>query len=201
MTELFLKNGIRMSKQLDAREVVFRDEYLKTLKPYDAAIAAGYAETTAKTKAFTWVSDSKCPDNKRHLLEAINQAKAERSERTQIDADWLLKRLADEAEADLSDIYNEVTGQLRPIKEWPKIWRQGLVAGVKTRQERFGEDEVAEIVEVKLADRNAKLKMIGDHIGVQAFKKQVDHNHTHKWEDLTDEQLDAEIARRQSGKN
>lgn len=124
----------------------------------------------------------------------LSEQRAKRSERTKIDADWLLTRLADEAEADLADIYCANTGQLRPIKDWPKIWRQGLVAGVKTRQERSDDETLADVVEVKLADRNAKLKMIGDHIGVQAFKQQVDHNHVHKFADLTEEQLNAKIA-------
>lgn len=125
----------------------------------------------------------------------LDDARAKRSERTKVDADWLLTRLAEEAEADLADIYDS-KGQLKPIHQWPKIWRQGLVAGVKTRQEKIHgtEDDYADIVEVKLADRNSIKKMIGDHIGVQAFKVLVDHKHEHKYADLSEEELDAKLA-------
>jgi phage terminase small subunit len=132
----------------------------------------------------------------------LDEARAKRCESTKIDAHWLLKRLGDEAEADLADIYHPVTGALKPIHEWPKIWRQGLVAGVKIRKELGGEDdEFAEVTEVKLADRNSIKKMIGDHIGVQAFKQLIEHKHEHKHEDLTEEELDARLAklRRKAG--
>ena len=41
----------------------------------------------------------------------------------------MLKRLADEVTADLAEIYRE-DGSLKPLHEWPLIWRQGLVAGL-----------------------------------------------------------------------
>jgi hypothetical protein len=37
--------------------------------------------------------------------------------------------LVDEAEADLADLYDD-DGNLLPIHDWPKIWRQGLVQGM-----------------------------------------------------------------------
>lgn len=101
---------------------------------------------------------------------------AGRSERTRIDADWLLTRLADESEADIADLFDEHTGALLQVRKWPKIFRQGLVAGIDVSNIKSEGDNVSEIVKIKLADRNAKLKMIGDHIGVQAFKQQLVHS-------------------------
>lgn len=159
--------GLKVSARLTAKQSLFVKEYLIDLNATQAAIRAGYSKKTAGQ-----IGDENL--RKPQIAAAIEKAKAERSERTQIDADWLLTRLADEAEADLADIYYPGTGQLKPIHEWPKIWRQGLVGGVKTRQERIGDEEaLAEIVEVKLSDRSNRLKMIGDHIGVQAFKANV----------------------------
>ena len=170
-----------MTEQLKGKQVAFVEEYLKDLNATQAAIRAGYSAKTAGQ-----IGDENL--KKPQIAAAIEKAKAERSERTQIDADWLLKRLAAEAEADLADIYHPTTGQLKPIHEWPKIWRQGLVGGVKTRQERIGDDEaLAEIVEVKLSDRSNRLKMIGDHIGVQAFKQQIEHSGSVSVESLIEE--------------
>jgi phage terminase small subunit len=55
-------------------------------------------------------------------------AKLKRSERTEIDLDWMLKRLVDEVEADLADLYTD-SGDLKPIDEWPRDLAARLVAG------------------------------------------------------------------------
>lgn len=176
-----------MTANLKGKQAAFVLEYLKDLNATQAAIRAGYSAKTAGQ-----IGDENL--KKPQIAEAIEKAKAERSERTKVDADWLLTRLANEADADLADLFDENTCALKPVHSWPKIWRQGLVAGIETRQERSDDETLADIVKVKLADRNAKLKMIGDHIGVQAFKQQVDHNHTHRFADLTEEQLEAKLA-------
>lgn len=106
-----------------------------------------------------------------NIQEYLTNAKAQRSERTRIDADWLLTRLADEADADVADIFDEA-GNLLPVRSWPKIFRQGLVAGIDVSNVKAEGGNVSEVVKIKLADRNAKLKMIGEHIGVQAFRQQ-----------------------------
>jgi phage terminase small subunit len=184
-----------MSEALTEKQKAFAD-FLLTDPEQNQTKAYQYAYPSCKSEAAARASASKLLTNP-NIQDYLNVARAERSKRTQIDADWLLKRLADEAEADLADIYDANTGALLPIHKWPKIWRQGLVAGVKTRQERNGDDEeeeFADVVEVKLADRNSIKKMIGDHIGVQAFKQQHEHKHTHEFEELTNEQLDQRIA-------
>ena len=189
-----------MSKKLTSQEKVFKEQFLLTGKVVESALAAKYAESTAKSKAFTWVSDSKCPANKRHLLKAIREAQAERSERTQIDADWMLKRLAEEADADLADIYNE-EGSIKPIHEWPEIWRKGLVAGIDVEQKYDYKDgeKVPDgyVVKIKVSDRVKRLELIGRHIDVQAFKDKVEHEVT----DPLAKRMEAARKRAQSGKD
>ena len=108
--------GTQMTK-LTKKQQCFVDEYLIDLNATQAAIRAGYSEATAK--------DIGCENlAKPNIKSAIDKALKERSERTKIDADWLLRRLAAEAEADLADIYDRATGALKPVHEWPKIWRQ-----------------------------------------------------------------------------
>ena len=128
--------------QLDAREQRFVEEYLLDLDPKRSAIAAGYAKTTASTKSFGWVSKSK--STKPHVVAAIREALAERSERLKIEADWVLQRLIAEAEADLAAIYAE-DGTLKPIDEWPVIWRKGLVTGLDVDQLREGGEQIGTV--------------------------------------------------------
>lgn len=161
----------KAERSLDNREASFVHHYLLTLKPDVAAIEAGYSKTVALTKAYSWVSNSQA---KPHVYEAIKTAIADRSERMKIDADWVLARLRDELIADLADIYDD-DGNLKPIKEMPIIWRQGLIAGVETEELIAEGVKIANIRKVKLSDRLKRIELIGKHVGVNAFQETVNH--------------------------
>lgn len=158
-----------MEPKLTGKQARFVEEYLKDLNATQAAIRAGYSAKTARKIGNENLTK---PD----VARAISQAKSQRSERTKVDADWLLSRLAAEADADLADLYNQ-DGGLKPIHQWPEIWRKGLVAGIDVEQQyEFidGEKEpCGVVVKVKLSDRVKRLELIGKHIDVQAFKDQL----------------------------
>ncbi|MCE7028463.1 terminase small subunit [Jiella avicenniae] len=145
----------------------FVEEYLHDLNATQAAIRAGYSAKTAYSQGQRLLKDVE-------ILAAISEAKAARSERTKIDADWLLRRLADEAEADVADLYDE-QGSLRPVSEWPLIWRKGLVAGLDVEEIKSEGVTIGIIRKVKLSDRVKRLELIGKHVEVQAFREQVGH--------------------------
>lgn len=158
---------------LTAKQQRFVAEYLIDLNQTQAAIRAGYSEKTAAEQASRLLTNVKVAD-------AIQAAMKARSERTQIDADWVLKRLARDATADLADLYTE-HGTLKPVHEWPIAWRTGLVAGIETVQERDGEDAegkpvYATVRKVKLLDRTKLVELIGKHVEVGAFKEKVEHS-------------------------
>jgi phage terminase small subunit len=169
---------LNSTKKLNAQEQAFVDEYLIDLKPYDAAIAAGYAETTAKTKAYLWVSNSKCPKNKRHVLRAIAKAKIKRSERTNISADYVLNRLVQIDQMDVLDILEE-DGSMKLISEWPKVWRTTLSALDISEIWGSGGDEramVGVLRKIKWPDKVKNLELLGKHVDVQAFKDKIEHS-------------------------
>lgn len=158
---------------LTAKQQRFVAQYLIDLNQTQAAIRAGYSEKTAAEQASRLLTNVK-------VAEAIQAAMKARSERTQIDADWVLKRLARDATADLADLYTE-HGTLKPVHEWPIAWRTGLVAGIETVQERDGEDAegkpvYATVRKVKLLDRTKLVELIGKHVEVGAFKEKVEHS-------------------------
>lgn len=181
-----------MSSLLDAlnpQHRAFVEQYLAspTLNAQDAAIAAGYSPKRAKSQACHMLQR---PDVKAAVAAGI----AARSERTQIDADWVLRRLADEAEADLADLYT-ADGALKPVHEWPLIWRQGLVAGMDVEELRSDGAVMGVIRKVKLSDRVKRLELLGKHVGVQAFRERVEHDvRVRQATDMTDAEL-AAIAR------
>lgn len=157
--------------ELTAKQARFVEEYVLDLNATQAAIRAGYAEKSASVEGARLLANAK-------VGEAVAAGLKARSERTKIDADWVLTRLAEEAEADLSDLYDD-NGHLKPISEWPPIWRKGLVQGIEVEElyEGRGEDRehIGRLRKLKFDSRIKRVELIGKHVAVQAFREQVGH--------------------------
>ena len=144
----------------------FAEEYLIDLNATRAAIRAGYSAHTAHAIGHDLLRELE-------VVSLVDQLKRERSESTGIDAAWVLKRLRAEADADMADLYND-HGTLLPVEDWPLIWRTGLMVGIETEEREVDGVKVGIVRKVKQSDRIKRLELIGRHVGVQAFKDQVD---------------------------
>lgn len=96
-----------------------------------------------------------------HVRAYYDEQLAKRAKRTGIDADYVLKRLADIDQMDIADLYDD-EGNILPIREWPKIWRQN----VKEIDLKNGK--------IKVQDKLRTLELIGKHVGVRAFTEQIE---------------------------
>ncbi len=166
-------------KTLDAREKLFVAEYLIDLDPKRAALAAGYAKSTAEQKSYGWVRNSMAGSTKKNVFAAILKAQDARLKRLDIDADWILKRLEDDLKADLLDLYDK-DGRLLPMSEWPLAWRTGMVQGLDFTETSTGkgDDEVVSvrIGKLKMPDRIKRLELAGKHQSVQAWVERREHS-------------------------
>ena len=174
-----------MSK-LNPKQEMFCLEYVVDSNGTQAAIRAGYSERTARTQAAQLLAKRNI---QARVLELKRDLKAEIKERVVHDAAWLLDRLAEEAQADYNDLFDpDYPNVFRVVKDWPKIWRQGLVTdiemGTVTLVDKFpGEDgEILEItrretrpVKVKLSDRLKRLELMGKHKALKAFDNTQEH--------------------------
>lgn len=149
---------------LTPKQAAFVAEYLVDLNATQAFIRAGYKArgNAAEVNASRLLRNAQ-------VQQAIQEALQARQQRTQIDADWVLKRLAAMADADLADLYGP-DGALKPVAEWPEVWRRGLVAGVETEEIREEGVSVGVIRKVKLADRMKSMELIGRHVTVGAWR-------------------------------
>lgn len=150
------------------KQLAFVQEYLIDLNATQAAIRAGYSRHTANEQGARLLANVSVRSH-------IEKAQAERAERTKIDADWVLRTLAEEKAADLADLYDE-TGTMKPIKDWPMAFRRGVVVGVETVEEWQGvgeERKPVQIRKIKMTDRTKHLELIGKHVNVQAFRDNV----------------------------
>ena len=75
-----------MASLKDERQIKFVEEYIKSLNATDAAIKAGYSEKTARSQGSRLLTNV-------DIQKAIQQAKAEREERTQITQDYVLTNI------------------------------------------------------------------------------------------------------------
>jgi phage terminase small subunit len=153
---------------LTPKQERFVSEYLIDLNATQAAIRAGYSERTAEKIGSENLY-------KPEVKAKIDAARAERSEATKIDAQWVLNRLAQEAVADISELYSKDDGSLLPVHDWPLIFRQGLVQGIDVEEIREDGVVVGRVRKVKLDNRVKRLELIGKHIGVNAFQDVVKH--------------------------
>ena len=157
-----------MAENLTPLQQRFVEEYIVDMNATQAAGRAGSKANNLTVAGAEFLANP-------NVAAAVADRVAARSERTQINADWVLTRLAAEAEADVADLYTEAGG-LKPIHEWPKIWRQGLVSGIDIEQIKDPDGSVAgDMVKIKLSDRIRRLELIGKHVRVNAFQDTVQH--------------------------
>lgn len=153
------------------KQARFVEEYLVDLNATQAAIRAGYSEATANEQGARLLANVS-------VAAAINAAQAKRAERTQIDADYVLRRIIEIDQMDVLDIMDE-KHNLKPITEWPKVWRQYL-SGIDVAEMFQGRGDDRAIVgvlkKIKWPDKVRNLELLGKHVGVQAFKDRVEHS-------------------------
>lgn len=90
-----------MAEELNHQERLFVDAYVATLDARASALQAGYSTTTARTKAFLWVSSSML---KPHVYAAVREKMALKSENLLITQQMVMERLWRIATADPNDL-------------------------------------------------------------------------------------------------
>ena len=155
---------------LTAKQRRFVEEYLVDLNATQAAIRSGYSKKTARQMGDENLSK---PD----IAKAVQEAQAGRAKRVQIDADYVLSRLVEIDRMDVLDILTD-TMSLKPVSDWPKVWRQYLSGfDLAELHEGSGDQRVAigVLKKIKWPDKVKNLELLGKHISVQAFREQVGH--------------------------
>ncbi|MCX8976514.1 terminase small subunit [Citrobacter portucalensis] len=150
---------------LTDKQEMFCREYLVDLNATQAAIRAGYSEKTARSVGSENLSK---PD----IADRIVELKTERNEEVGVDAVYVLRRLTEIDQMDVLDILL-TNGELKPIKDWPKVWRTTL-SGMDVTE--MAGDSAGLLKKIKWPDKVKNLELLGKHIDVQAFKEKVEHS-------------------------
>ncbi|EKN6836942.1 terminase small subunit [Salmonella enterica] len=156
-------------KPLTAMQEAYAQEYTKCPENQtQAAINAGFSPNTAAVKASVMMRDERIQKRIAELME-------ERNKRLRVSADYVLIRLVEIDQMDVIDILND-DGTLKPIREWPKIWRTTL-SGFDLSSTIMNMDETSIetiLKKIKWPDKVKNLDLIGKHVDVNAFKERLE---------------------------
>ncbi len=133
---------------LTAKQQRFVEEYLVDLNATQAAIRAGYSVKTAHSCGPRLLGNA-------GVAAAIAAAKRERSEATQIDAEWVLKQAV--------ELHRRCMQEVRPALH-PKNRRQ------------MTDDDGNALYTFNAAAANRALELIGQHVSINAYRENVQVN-------------------------
>ncbi|EDJ5968387.1 terminase small subunit [Salmonella enterica] len=157
-------------KPLTAMQEAYAQEYTKCPENQtQAAINAGFSPNTAAVKASVMMRDERIQKRIAELME-------ERNKRLRVSADYVLLRLVEIDQMDVNDILNDDMS-IKPVSEWPKVWRQYLT-GFELADMFEGRGDEKELVgilkKIKWPDKVKNLELIGKHVDVNAFKERLE---------------------------
>lgn len=157
-------------KPLTDRVESYCQEYIKCPENQtQAAINAGYSAKTAAKFASQNMRDERVQKRIAELME-------ERNKRNRVSADYVLMRLVEIDQMDVIDILNDDMS-IKPVSDWPKVWRQYLT-GFELADMFEGRGDEKELVgilkKIKWPDKVKNLELIGKHVDVNAFKERLE---------------------------
>lgn len=158
-------------KPLTAMMEAYCQSYIKTPENQtQAAINAGFSPNTAAVKASNMMRDERIQKRIADLME-------ERNKRMRVSADYVLMRLVEIDQMDVIDILDD-EGGLKPISQWPKVWRTSISAvdinRIRMAMKDDEEDIESTLQKIKWPDKVKNLELIGKHVDVNAFKERLE---------------------------
>lgn len=158
-------------KPITAMQEAYAQEYTKCPENQtQAAINAGFSPNTAAVKASVMMRDERIQKRIAELME-------ERNKRLRVSADYVLLRLVEIDQMDVIDILDD-EGGLKPISQWPKVWRTSISAvdinRIRMAMKDDEEDIESTLQKIKWPDKVKNLELIGKHVDVNAFKERLE---------------------------
>lgn len=148
---------------LTAKQEAFKNEYLIDLNATQAAIRAGYSPKTAAEQGARLLTNVK-------VRAHIDAALAERSRRTGVTADRVIRELARIAFAKAPDVVNVEEGAVYGSADDDDL---AVIQSVRVKKIPTA-DGVGVEREVRLCDKIKALELLGKHLGMYTDKREVE---------------------------
>lgn len=137
------KEGEGMAK-LTPKQEMFVKEYLVDLNATQAAVRAGYSEKTANAQGSRLLANV-------NIRAYIEKAQAERAEKLQLDADWVLRRLKEISDKCMTAV---------PVETF--VPGEGMVESGEYEFDSTGANRATELIGKHLGMFKDKLDITGD---------------------------------------
>ena len=144
------------TRPLTPRQSLLVAEYLVDLNAKQAAIRAGYAKGSAADRG--WELLHRCPP----VMARLEEAMAERAQRTQIGADRVLKEIARIAFADIRNYLTEGENKTLVVRPLAQLSEDDVAALAEIQAE--GEERI--LRRIKLHDKRAALELLARCLGL-----------------------------------
>lgn len=159
--------------KLSAKQKRFVDEYLIDLNATQAAIRAGYSPDTANEIGSQNLV-------KLSIKNEIDKKMAERSRRTGVNADRVVRELAKIAFSKATDIVDTDTATLRSDVSDDDL---ATIQAVKVKISNTDSGHLEER-EIRFADKLKALELLGKHIGMFQDKSKIEIEPSKKFADI-----------------
>ncbi|WP_347568656.1 terminase small subunit [Sulfitobacter sp. DSM 110093] len=147
---------LAMRYRLTYQQAIFVEAYRQDFDPVKALRIAGFAGRNEKALAMKLL-------NQRNIQAALKARNEELHCCAEEMRESVLKWTRDILEADLDDIYDE-SNQLKPVTEWPDVWRKGVVRSLKV--DAGASIKGRNVVKLTLKDRLNFLELLMRHLGM-----------------------------------
>ena len=167
---------------LTPKQKIFCEEYLIDLNGTQSAIRAGYSKNSANEIAAENLA-------KPNIRAYVEQLKLDRSKRTTITADRVLKEIAKLAFFNMEDVLNE-DGKTKDLSDWS---RDDLAAVQEITEDNLKSEDSTVLLrrKVKLSDKKSSLELLGKHLKLFTEVKEIKGNIGIT--DLSEDELDRKI--------
>lgn len=153
-------------------------------RSYKAAYKTVKKDSTARSNAYALLTNT-------DILAYIDALKADTASKLEVTAERVLDEYAKMAFYNPQDFYGE-DGSYIPIHELPRD-QAAAIAGFEVKEFHDKEGKIKyKLHKIRGADKRAALDSIGKHLGM--FVQKTENVHKIEYEDLTDEQLEEQIA-------
>ena len=147
----------------DDKSAAYRHAYPKSLK---------WKQETVNEKACRLFATDKV----KARVEQLRAQKAEIAKaKFNVDAEYVLGRHVEIDQMDIADILDD-EGGIKPVKDWPKVWRQSISAlDLVELMTGKGDDRqmTGLLKKIKWPDKVTNLVNLGKHVSVNAYREQL----------------------------
>ncbi len=155
------------------KQARFIAEYLKDLNGTEAAVRAGYRESSARHTASRLLQ-------KPHIKAEVQRLQAEQLDKAGITAQGVLEQLRRIAYLDPAVIYDE-NGSVKNPRDWPVAARTALTSFDVVRNRTAADGLLERVVKVRLESKLQALEMLAKHFGLLRENVDVNQEITIRW--------------------